>query len=257
VLHGTITLLTNVAGSVATPTSPTTALLRSPSLRPRTRSTPIAANGLTYLNIADYNGADTLTVATNDLGSSSPATAPASRSGHCRDHRRRRRRHRQRQRYFAEDSGARISTCWPTTRSKIGPVDHIGHPGASRYSHHQRQRHGGNTTDDFVVYTQVADYNGTDSFTYTVTSGGDRDATVNVTILPSSTSPTTFSISARTPARTERWPMTARECGALHQRRDPGAHGTVTINNNTPGDATDDFLVYTQVAITAPSPSTR
>ena len=34
----------------------------------------------------------------------------------------------------------------------------------------------GNTADDFVIYTPNADFNGTDSFTYTVTSGGvDRD----------------------------------------------------------------------------------
>ena len=41
----------------------------------------------------------------------------------------------------------------------------------------------GDTTDDFVVYTPNADFNGTDSFTYTVTSGGVTEtATVNVTI---------------------------------------------------------------------------
>ena len=39
------------------------------------------------------------------------------------------------------------------------------------------------TTDDFVVYTPNADFNGTDSFTYTVTSGGVTEtATVNVTV---------------------------------------------------------------------------
>ena len=41
----------------------------------------------------------------------------------------------------------------------------------------------GDTTDDFVTYTPIADYNGTDSFTYTVTSGGVTEtATVNVTV---------------------------------------------------------------------------
>src|SRR5690242_8261725 len=30
----------------------------------------------------------------------------------------------------------------------------------------------GDANDDFLVYTQVADYNGTDSFTFSVTSGG-------------------------------------------------------------------------------------
>src|SRR5262245_19685193 len=40
-----------------------------------------------------------------------------------------------------------------------------------------------NFADDFVVYTPAADFNGTDSFTYTVTSGGVTDtATVSVTV---------------------------------------------------------------------------
>jgi VCBS repeat-containing protein len=41
----------------------------------------------------------------------------------------------------------------------------------------------GNTADDFVVYTPNAGYSGSDSFTYTVTSGGVTEtATVNVTV---------------------------------------------------------------------------
>ena len=42
---------------------------------------------------------------------------------------------------------------------------------------------GGDATDDFVVYTANADYNGADTFTYTVTSGGATEVgTVNVTV---------------------------------------------------------------------------
>ena len=41
----------------------------------------------------------------------------------------------------------------------------------------------GNTADDFVVYTPAADFNGTDTFTYTVTSAGITEtATVTVTV---------------------------------------------------------------------------
>ena len=40
-----------------------------------------------------------------------------------------------------------------------------------------------NTADDLVVYTPAADFNGTDKFTYTVTSGGVTEtATVSVTV---------------------------------------------------------------------------
>src|SRR5262249_45715861 len=41
----------------------------------------------------------------------------------------------------------------------------------------------GNTADDYVVYTPNADYNGSDSFTYTVTAGGGiQTATVTVNV---------------------------------------------------------------------------
>ena len=41
----------------------------------------------------------------------------------------------------------------------------------------------GDLTDDFVVYTPTAGYTGSDSFTYTVTSGGVTETgTVNVTV---------------------------------------------------------------------------
>src|SRR5205085_1583589 len=41
----------------------------------------------------------------------------------------------------------------------------------------------GNAADDFVTYTPSADYNGSDGFTYTVTSNGTTEtATVNVTV---------------------------------------------------------------------------
>ena len=41
----------------------------------------------------------------------------------------------------------------------------------------------GNTADDFVVYTPAPDFNGTDTFTYTVASGGVTEtATVSVTV---------------------------------------------------------------------------
>jgi Ca2+-binding RTX toxin-like protein len=69
VLHGTITLLTNVAGGIigADVTNNGTATVTILATQNQINAT-IAASGLTYLNTADYNGADTLTITTNDLG---------------------------------------------------------------------------------------------------------------------------------------------------------------------------------------------
>ncbi len=98
----------------------------------------------------------------------------------------------------------------------------------------------GNTADDFVVYTPNADFNGTDSFTYTVTSGGvtetatvsvtvnavadiaddtattNEDTTVNVLVLANDTFEGTEAITGTT----------------------NGTNGTVAVNNN--GDAGHD-----------------
>src|SRR4029079_1292070 len=106
----------------------------------------------------------------------------------------------------------------------------------------------GDTTDDFVVYTPDADYNGSDSFTYTVTSGGvDETATVYVTI-------TAVSAIADDVATTDE--DTAANILVLANDSfegtpaitgvTQGAHGSVSIDDNsTPGDTTDDFVVYT------------
>src|SRR6185369_17386353 len=50
----------------------------------------------------------------------------------------------------------------------------------------------GNTADDFAVYTPNAGYSGSDSFTYTVTSGGVTEtANVSVTVNAADTQPPT------------------------------------------------------------------
>ena len=109
----------------------------------------------------------------------------------------------------------------------------------------------GNTADDFVVYTPAADFNGTDTFTYTVTSSGiaetatvsvtvgavadivddaattNEDSAVNVLVLANDTFEGTPAITATT----------------------SGTHGSVTVNDNgTAGDTADDFVVYTPAA---------
>jgi uncharacterized repeat protein (TIGR01451 family) len=106
----------------------------------------------------------------------------------------------------------------------------------------------GNTADDFVVYTPNADFNGTDSFSYTVTSGGVTEtATANVTINAvvdidddTATTPEAAPVSILVLAND-----TFEGTPAITATTN-GASGTTAVNNNgTPGDTTDDFVVYT------------
>ncbi|WP_013325558.1 beta strand repeat-containing protein [Gloeothece verrucosa] len=112
----------------------------------------------------------------------------------------------------------------------------------------------GNTTDDLLVYTPNANFNGTDSFTYRISdgNGGTSTATVNVTVNPVNDAPVAVNNSATTNEDT------AVSIGVLSNDTDvegdplsidsftQGNSGTVTLNNNgTPGDTTDDLLVYT------------
>ena len=109
---------------------------------------------------------------------------------------------------------------------------------------------GGDTTDDFVVYTPTADFNGSDSFTYTITSGGVTEtATVNVTInavadIANDTATTNEDTAVNILVQGN---DTFEDAGARdHRRTTNGANGTVTVNNNgTGGDTTDDYVVYT------------
>ena len=98
---------------------------------------------------------------------------------------RRGRRHRQRRVDVAEDCGANTSA----TCSRNDTFENAGRAitavGTASHGTVTINNNGtaGDPTDDFVVYTPTADYNGSDSFTYTVTSRRrDRDR-------PPSTSP--------------------------------------------------------------------
>ncbi len=117
------------------------------------------------------------------------------RAGDGQRHRHRGRRHRGRQRRPSPRTRRpTTSTCSRTTRSRM-PAARSPAVGAALARHRQRSTttaRPGDATDDFVVYTPTADYNGSDSFTYTVTSGGVTEtATVNVTSPRSPTSRTT------------------------------------------------------------------
>ena len=107
----------------------------------------------------------------------------------------------------------------------------------------------GDTTDDFVVYTPNADFNGSDTFTYTVTSGGVTEtATVNVTInavadIANDSATTNEDTAVNVLVLAQRH---VREHRPAITGITNGANGAVTLNDNgTAGDTTDDFVVYT------------
>jgi hypothetical protein len=106
----------------------------------------------------------------------------------------------------------------------------------------------GITDDDFIVYTPNADFNGTDSFTYTVTSGGiSETATVNVTVnAVVDIANDTATTNEDTPANILVLANDTFEGTPAITGTGAATNGTVVVNNNgTPGSTADDFLVYT------------
>ena len=216
-----------------------------------------ALNGLLYETTLDFNGSDTLTIVTNDNGNtgSDPGT-----SGGPNDE---------------EDTDtvtinitavADVVTDTPTVGEDSGANnldllanDTFENPGRSITSVTQGL-HGfvsindnntvGDTTDDFVVYTPAGDYNGADSFTYQVTSGGITEtATVNVTItavadiaddsvgVVQDTVDNALDLLAND---------TFEDSGRAITAVGAALHGTTAIDDNgTPLDGTDDFVTYT------------
>ena len=111
----------------------------------------------------------------------------------------------------------------------------------------------GNTTDDFVVYTPAPDFNGTDAFTYTVTSGGDTETgTVSVTVTAVADI-VNDSLTIAQDSGAQNLDLLANDTfenpGRSITSVGAAAHGTTSINNNgTAGNTADDFVVYTSAA---------
>jgi hypothetical protein len=152
-----------------------------------------ALAGLLYETTTDFNGSDTLTITTNDNGNT--GTDPGT-SGAASDE---------------QDSDtvtinitavADIANDSPTVNEDSGANnldllanDSFENPAArsprSAPRRTARPRSAtttppGDPTDDFVVYTPTGNFNGSDSFTYTVTSGGVTEqatATVGITAI--------------------------------------------------------------------------
>src|SRR6185295_1198604 len=92
-----------------------------------------------------------------------------------------------------------------------------------------------NNGDSTVTYTPNADYNGSDSYTYTVTSGGVTEtATVNVTINPVADAVNdTATTNAGTPVTTNVLANDNFEGSPVVTNASNGAHGTVTFNGTS------------------------
>ena len=234
VTNGTLTLLTNVAGGLTA--ADITADQRHQHGHhhrhpQRDQRHARGAERLLFNNTADYNGTDRCPIVTNDLGLNGNDPAPAARSA------------------TPTRSTSRSTRRWstsPTTRSlsprmrgtqtidvrqrhfeNPGPLHQRGDPGRARHRHDQRNGPAADLTDGLSSSTrQVADYNGTDSFTYTVTSGGVTEtATVNVTIsavADAVNDACSFAEDAGGADRQRARQRHVRECGPVHQRGDPG-----------------------------------
>ena len=199
----------------------------------------IADDFLVYTPTADFNGTDTFTYTVT--------TARRDGDGHRHRDGQRGRRHRRRLATTNEDTPVTILVQANDTfeNPPMRSPPRSGHGTVTSTTTARRRRR-----DDFVIYTPIADFNGTDTFTYTVTSGGatetgDRQRDDHA---------------GRRHRR--RHGHHQRGHGRQHpgagndtfehagdHRHHNGAHGTVTVNNNgTPGNTADDFVVYTPAA---------
>ncbi|MGJ5630252.1 cadherin-like domain-containing protein [Nostoc sp. CALU 1950] len=116
-----------------------------------------------------------------------------------------------------------------------------------------------NSGDDFFIYTPNANFNGTDSFTFTVSdgNGGSITNTFNLNVKPVNNAPiavndrltTGFNTAVTILATTLLANDTDIDSSNLSITGVIGAiNGTAVLNNNgTPGNSTDDFIVFTPI----------
>ncbi len=168
--HGTLTL-GPLAGGVTVTGNGSGSLILSGS----SAAISAALQGLTYKPTADYNGTDLLKITSSD-GSLTTNSSVAIRVDAVADIR---------------ADAVSVNEDNTLTFNAItgvggGSADNFENPDRAVTAVTQGQ-HGSVTfnADGTLVYTPVANYNGTDTFTYTVTSGGVTEtATVTVTVKP-------------------------------------------------------------------------
>ena len=107
-----------------------------------------------------------------------------------------------------------------------------------------------NPTDDIVTYTPNPDYNGPDSFDYTVcnSSGDCSTATVNIDVLPIlDTIDDSVAIAQDTDVIIDFWNDNDNDLPTTGTFSvTPPSNGTLTVDDNgTPNDPTDDVVTYT------------
>lgn len=251
VTNGTLTLLTNVAGGLTASditNNGGTGLITITATLNEINATLAATNGLVFTNTPDFNGNATIQIASSDGGNTGTGgvstatdtinitiTAVQDAFNDTAT--------------TNEDTAVNIPVFGNDTFEASNEAITAFTQGANGTVTLNNNGTAGDTTDDFLVYTANADFNGTDSFTYTVTSGGvTEQATVNVTI---NAIQDAFNDTATTNEdnavnvlvfANDSFEATNEAITAFSQ----GANGTVALNNNgTAGDTTDDFLVYT------------
>ncbi|WP_141699891.1 cadherin-like domain-containing protein, partial [Nostoc sp. KVJ20] len=116
-----------------------------------------------------------------------------------------------------------------------------------------------NPSDDFFIYTPNANFNGTDSFTFTVSddNGGSITNTFNLNVKPVNNAPIAVNDSLTTGFNTA---VTILATTLLANDTDIDSsnlsitgvsgvtNGTAVLNDNgTPGNSTDDFIVFTPI----------
>ncbi|MEH2071087.1 MAG: Ig-like domain-containing protein [Nostoc sp.] len=115
----------------------------------------------------------------------------------------------------------------------------------------------GNASDDYFIYTPKANYNGTDSFTYTISdgNGGTISGTFNLNVKPINDAPIAVNdivtAAKYTPVRIQANTLLANDIDVDSTNLSitgvsAVTNGTAVLKNNgTPNNSADDFILFT------------
>jgi hypothetical protein len=156
--------------------------------QPAHGSATFTASGVTYTPAANYNGADSFTYTISD-GNGGSATGTVNLAVTAVND--------------APSAGADTATTAEDTAKSISVLTNDSDPDGDSLAVTAvtQPAHGSTTfTSSGVSYTPAANYNGSDSFTYTISdgNGGSATGTVNVTVTPVNDAPSATADSATT-----------------------------------------------------------